>query len=58
MANIIEYVKWRGDLTIDQSRFNEIDSLILNRFSYFPFDDIIEENEIVTIKDLSKRFMK
>ena len=56
MANVCDYVKWRGDLTLDQSEFNEIDNLILARFSYFPFDKIIEENEIVTIKELSKRF--
>ena len=58
MANVCDYVRWRGDLTLEQSEFNEIDNLILARFSYFPFDKIIEENEIVTIKELSKRFSK
>lgn len=56
MANIFDYIKWRGDLSLEQSEFNEIDNLILSRFSYFPFDKIIEENEIVTIKELSERF--
>ena len=56
MANVCDYVRWRGDLTLEQSEFNEIDNLILARFSYFPFDKIMEENEIVTIKELSKRF--
>ena len=56
MANVCDYVKWRGDLTLDQSEFNEIDNLILARFSYFPFDKIIRENEIATIKELSRRF--
>lgn len=37
MANILDYIKWRGDLTLEQSEFNEIDSLILSRFSYLPF---------------------
>ncbi len=58
MANIIDYVKWRGDLSITESEFNEIDSLILNRFSYFPLDSLIKEKEIVTIKELGKRFEK
>ena len=44
MANVCDYVKWRGDITLEQSKFNEIDNLILSRFSYFPFDKIIEEN--------------
>ena len=58
MANIIDYVKWRGDLEFKASEFDEIDSLILNRFSYFPLDSIMKENEIVSIKELSKRFEK
>lgn len=48
MSNILDYIKWRGDLTIQNDPFNEIDSLILSRFSYLPFDGIIEENEVVT----------
>ena len=53
MANVCDYVKWRGDISLEQSKFNEIDNLILSRFSYFPFDKIIKENEVVTIKELS-----
>lgn len=56
MANVCDYVRWRGDLTLEQSEFNEIDNLILARFSYFPFDKIIRKNEIATIKELSRRF--
>ena len=58
MANIIDYIRWRGDLTLKVSEFNEIDSLILNRFSYFPLDNIIKENEKVTIEELSKRYQE
>lgn len=58
MPNVCDYIKWRGDITLNQSEFNEIDNLILSRFSYLPFDQIIEENEIVTIEELSKRFKK
>ena len=56
MANIFDYIQWRGDLSLSKDKFNEIDNLILSRFSYFPFDEIIKENEIVTIKELSERF--
>ena len=58
MANVFDYLNWRGDLNLEQSEFNEIDNLILSRFSYFPFDNIIKENEAVTIKELSERFEK
>ena len=50
MANIFDYLIWRGDLTIQQSEFNEIDNLILARFSYFPFDHILKQDEIITIE--------
>jgi len=56
MANVCDYIKWRGDINFEQSKFNEIDNLILSRFSYFPFDKIIKEDEIVTIRELGKRF--
>ncbi len=58
MSNVCEYVKWRGDLTLKQSKFNEIDALILTRLSYFPFDQLIQPNEEATIEELSKRFEK
>lgn len=56
MSNVCDYILWRGDLELNQSQFNEIDSLILTRFSYFPFDTLIEKDEIVTIKELAERF--
>lgn len=58
MSNVCEYVKWRGDLTLKQSKFNEIDALILTRLSYFPFDQLIKPNEEATVEELSKRFEK
>ena len=58
MSNVCEYVKWRGDLTLKQSKFNEIDELILTRLSYFPFDQLIQPNEEATVEELSKRFEK
>lgn len=58
MANVFDYLQWRGDLTLKQSEFNGIDNLILSRFSYFPFDKIIKENEETTIEELSNRFKK
>lgn len=56
MANIFDYIQWRGDLSLLKDGFNEIDNLILSRFSYLPFDEIIKENEVVTIQEISERF--
>lgn len=58
MANMFEYINWRGDLNLKEFKFNEVDNLILSRFSYFPFENIIEDEEEVSIEKLSKRFKK
>ena len=58
MSNIFDYIDWRGDLSFNQSSFNEIDNLILSRVSYFPFDGLISENETITIKEAYSRFQK
>ena len=37
MTNLFDYLHWRGDLTMEQADFNEVDALILARLSYVPF---------------------
>lgn len=56
MQNMINYLKWRGDLTFSQSAFNEVDNLILSYLAYVNLDDIIKMDEKRTIKELSKEF--
>lgn len=41
MANIIDYIRWRGDLSTIASPFNDIDSLILSQISMINFKGII-----------------
>ena len=47
MPNILDYIKWRGDLSFSQSKFNNVDNLILSRFSYLPLDKVFNNNEIL-----------
>ena len=58
MANINDYLDWRGDIAISSDyEFNEVDSIILARFSYLLFDKIdLKENE--TIESISKKMKK
>ncbi len=61
MANMIDYLNWRGDLTFAQSPMNEIDSLILANLSYVPFDSIVPspwERERITLREASHAFWK
>ena len=41
MANLLDYLDWRGDLTLAQSPFNEVDNLILAELSFVDFKDIV-----------------
>lgn len=55
MANINDYLLWRGDIPISSKlKFNEIDSAILARFSYLIFFKI-DMNEIETIESISEK---
>ncbi len=44
MANILDYLDWRGDITFDQSPFNEVDNLILAELSFVPLRGIVPEH--------------
>ena len=41
MANILDYLDWRGDLTLAQNPFNEVDNLILAELSFVDFGGIV-----------------
>ena len=58
MANILDYLEWRGDLDFKKAKFNEIDSLILSRFSYFPLDGLFKNDKKITIKEAYERFLE
>ena len=50
MGNILDYIKWRGDLEFDKDEFNSIDALILSQFSYLNLEDIVPESFSKKIK--------
>ena len=39
MANIIDYLAWRGDISLAYSPFNDLDSLALSLLSYLTFQE-------------------
>ena len=58
MFNIIDYVKWRGDVLFESSELNKIDSLIFCELSYIPFEKILSANKHGdTLEVLCERFM-
>ncbi len=57
MANIHEYLIWRGDVPFEISPFNEVDGLVLSELAYANFSGVVaDENESVTIEEARRRF--
>ncbi|MDR2953232.1 MAG: DUF2974 domain-containing protein [Treponema sp.] len=52
MAQLLDYLLWRGDLSFAQSPFNPVDNIILCQLSYLPFDGIVpgpDENSGISV---------
>lgn len=59
MANMMDYLDWRGDLTFTASGFNEVDNLLFAELVYTSFDGIVtgqSEAEAVTLAEASAVF--
>ncbi|QQO08473.1 Mbeg1-like protein [Breznakiella homolactica] len=61
MANILDYLNWRGDLPFSCDPVNTVDEFILSRISYLPFEGILPgeaDNSSITIGEASEIFKK
>lgn len=58
MEYLIEYVKWRGDLSFTKDKFNDIDVLVLSQISYLNFEKLVspELKEVITLNQLWNLF--
>lgn len=54
MANILDYIAWRGDIPFSASPFNEVDNLILSELSFIDFNGILSGSveETVTLREV------
>ena len=44
MANILDYLRWRGDLDFAQTPLNEVDALIFCQLSYMKLDGLVHSD--------------
>ena len=61
MANIMDYLEWRGDLSLEADPFNEIDNLILSQLVYVEFAGIVSglnEEGSITLAKASELFFE
>lgn len=59
MANILDYLDWRGDLTFSQSPFNEVDNLLLSQLVYVDLAGIVKGPEVkerISVSEASRIF--
>lgn len=45
MANMMDYLDWRGDLPLEADGFNEVDNLLLAQIVYVDLDGIVPERD-------------
>ena len=60
MANIIDYIKWRGDLKFTNDAFNEVDNVILAELAYINFSGIVPANKEggIRLRDAAGIFLR
>ncbi|MGB4627112.1 MAG: Mbeg1-like protein [Erysipelotrichaceae bacterium] len=57
--NMIDYIKWRGDLTMSKDKFNIVDNLLFSYISYTNLDGIVDNSgKEVTIKQAADCFFE
>lgn len=59
MANMVDYLEWRGDLSFRTAGFNEVDNLLLAQLAYVEFDGIVpgEDSTLdITLGEASEQF--
>ena len=61
MANIVDYLAWRGDLTWSRSPFNDVDNLLLCTLTYTDFEKVIPglaSSETIALSEAAKRYFE
>lgn len=53
--SVFQYLKWRGDLSFEQDKFNEIDAFILSQLVYYDYNGLIS-SEKVLLKNALKQY--
>ncbi len=59
--NFLTYLKWRGDLSVKEVPFNEVDALILSELVYIHFENIVPglgEEGCITIREANAKYEK
>lgn len=57
--DLLDYLKWRNDVSLHTASLNDIDNVILSYISYIDFGELFGEQErVYSIEDAFKLFCK
>ena len=60
IPDMLDYINWRGDLSFEDSAFNDIDAVILCQILYLNFDGFFKDSgfkDFIKISELAERFI-
>ncbi len=60
MANMLDYILWRGDLSFRERPLNEVDNLIFCEFGYAKWDGLLPDEgsgEVLFLRDAAIRYV-
>lgn len=57
---MLDYLDWRGDLSFNQSQFNEVDNLILSQMCYAPFEKMsfVKEGKKAKLSEVADEYFE
>ena len=61
MANVTDYLAWRGDVSLEERPFNDADNLVLSCLSYFDFTGIVpseQEGGSINVTQACRKLLK
>lgn len=60
MPNIHEYLLWRGDVTLEERPFNDVDNIILSALAYLDFTGVVPKggtDESVSLREACRKLI-
>lgn len=59
VPGLFDYLKWRGDLSMEQVSFGPVDTLLLSTLCYVGFDDLVPSGpkQAVTLEEAGRGFL-
>lgn len=58
MADLFDYINWRGDLSFEADKFNQVDALLFAQLSYIDFSGILSKKILnaISLEELADSF--